>query len=148
MVFRTFLGCNNLHLSRFHLVLGIRFTCSLEVYQSQSVTDLLLPSSVSALQLLHSGCSQEEHKFPSTQRVPLHAGSICHLRQVSSFPSCTPFQQNSTWNKIDRAARKEIKEWHNPSLCPSLTLSPLSNLFEFPATASNIYFFALLELRF
>lgn len=99
------------------------FTCSVEVLPVSVHTHLLLPCSCSALQLLRTGWCQERHQFPGIQRGPPCARSICQIRQASIFPSCTPFQQNRAC-KTEQTASKDLKQLHNPSLHPSLTLSP------------------------
>lgn len=140
MIFSTFLGCNKDHISRMHLVPGkvsfYLFSRSLLV--SGFATGFLLPCPCSALQLLRSGCSQEGNKFPWVQSIPHHARNICQLRQASSNPSCTPFQQNRTYSKTEQTASKEIKQLYSPSPYPSLIPSPSSDIFEFPATVSYI----------
>lgn len=130
-------------MSRMHFIPEkVSFACSLEVYQSLSLLQVCCcPASA-----LHSSCFTQvalrKGTNPCECRVnPHHTRNSCQLRQANSFPSRTPFQQKRTCSETEQTASKEIKQLYNPSACPSLILSPPSELFEFPATVSYNHFF-------
>lgn len=147
--FRTFLGCNKHCIYRLPLVHGKLsfdlFSRSLPV--PVFATDLLLLCFCSALQLLHSGCSQEEHKFswiPCTASLKesqsVKTGKHLHLLH--------PLFSRTEHGVKQSRMQAEVKQLYNPSLCPSLIPSPSSDLFKFPATVSYNHLFGWLETRF